>query len=142
MVNTTINNLIKQFEQTMTKTKLVFLPFNGYSTLKIPEVEAASMLPKMALGTSLQSLELGLHAPQIAAAYHLLSCVLASRDGVPTFNLRHFSSVDFAIIIPPSQTYFHQILHQVENSDVLAELGLGPPTQSKDMGIITDHIIQ
>lgn len=141
MLTTTINSLIKQVEQTMTKSKLVFLPFNGYPTLKIPEAEAACMLPKV--GASFQAPDIALRTPQqVSTAHHLLSCVLASKDGVPAFNLRHFSSVDFAIVIPPSVTYFNQMLHQVQKSDVLVELGLGPPTQSQDTGFIVEHIIQ
>ena len=142
MVNVTIDNLVKQVEQSMAKTKLVFLPFNGSSILKATEKEAACMLPKMGMGTSFQVPEYELHAPQVASAHHLLSCVLSSKDGAPSYDLRHFSSVEFALVIPPSQSYFHQVLHQVEMSNVLVELGLGPPTQSKDAGFSTDHVIQ
>lgn len=142
MVNVTIDNLMKQVEQSMAKTKLVFLPFNGSSILKATEKEAACMVPKMGMGTSFQAPEYELHAPQVASAHHLLSCVLTSKDGAPSYDLRHFSSVEFAIVIPPSQSYFHQVLHQVEKSNVLVELGLGLPTQSKDAGFSTEHVVQ
>ena len=142
MVNAAIDNLMKQVEQTMAKTKLVFLPFNGSSILKATEKEAACMVPKMSLGTNLLASEYELHAPQVASAHHLLSCVLSSKDGAPSYDLRHFSSVEFTVVIPPSQSYFHQILHQIEKSNVLVELGLSPPTQSKDARFCTEHVIQ
>ncbi len=142
MVNAAIDNLMKQVEQTMAKTKHVFLPFNGSSILKATEKEAACMVPKMNLGTNFQPPEHELHAPQVASAHHLLSCVLTSKDGAPSYDLRHFSSVEFMVVIPPSQSYFHQILHQVVRSNVLVELGLSPPTQSKDTGFSTEHVIQ
>ena len=137
-----IDNLMKQVEQTRAKTKLVFLPFNGSSILKATEKEAACMMPKMNLGSNLLAPEYELHAPQVASAHHLLSCVLTSKDGAPSYDLRHFSSVEFAVVIPPSQSYFHQILHQVDRSNVLVELGLSPPTQSKDAGFCAEHVIQ
>ena len=142
MVNAAIDNLMKQVDLAMNKTKLVFLPFNGSSILKATEKEAACMMPKMSPGTRFHAPDYDIHAPQVASAHHLLSCVLTSKDGAPSYDLRHFSSVEFMIVIPPSQSYFHQMLHQVQRSNVLVELGLSPPTQSKETGFSTEHVIQ
>lgn len=142
MVNAAIDNLMKQVESSIAKTKLVFLPFNGSSILKATEKEASCMLPKTSLGASVQAPDYELLGPQVASAYHLLSCVLTSKEGAPSYDLRHFSSVEFCVVIPPSQSYFHQVVHQLERSNVLVELGLSPPTQSNGARFSTEHVIQ
>lgn len=141
MVNNAIDDLMKQVDETMAKTQRIFLPFNGSSMVKTTRKEALLMIPKLTRDFSFRYNEHKLNSPQVASANHLLSCVLTSKDGAPAYELRHFTSVEFHIVLPPARSYFHQVLHQVHRSNVLIELGLSPPTQSSNSGFSSDRIV-
>ncbi|KAM3928146.1 GREB1-like protein isoform 2-T3 [Leptodactylus fuscus] len=101
----------------------VIIPFNGDVKECVSSLEAASMVPTLGRGCSIDNFEIC--QSQLMVARKLLSQVCAIADsGSQCLDLGRFSKVDFLIVVPRSEALVQQTLHRIRDSGVLTDLGL------------------